>query len=328
MKLRDFILSRENDNVPGYYLNYDELRNEIDTMLNDFVNMQPKGFMVKYVYSNKIKDLNVRLKEELPISERFFNNSSIAINVCQLNNFNFQYYVNGVLKSFNNTKPTFNIEKYSEINKVHIALLFTKFIQETLTDLHIKYICFVDMFNQFNNYDKESEKWLIDPQFIKSQFDIICNLDVATINYYKQYYKMEPVVEHTEDNKKKETKKKKIHYTEKDIRLMFIQYNRELGYDSLHELSQTEKKEAIMKYAKCKSTTARNYMKEYNMTSEKYIRSDYREIHDHIDDATDKILRRLDEEILNTNKNITRSKNEILDKLDSFEQLLKNSGIK
>ena len=72
----------------------------------------------------------------------------------------------------------------------------------------------------------------------------------------------------------------------------------------------------------------RNYMKEYNMTSEKYIRSDYREIHDHIDDATDKILRRLDEEILNTNNNITRSKNEILDKLDSFEQLLKNSGIK
>ena len=95
MKLRDFILSRENDNVPGYYLNYDELRNEIDTMLNDFVNMQPKAFMVKYVYSNKIKDLNVRLKEDLPISERFSNNSSIAINVCQLNNFNFQYYVNG-----------------------------------------------------------------------------------------------------------------------------------------------------------------------------------------------------------------------------------------
>ena len=57
-------------------------------------------------------------------------------------------------------------------------------------------------------------------------------------------------------------------------------------------MTQTQKKEAIMKWWKCGSTTARKYMSDFGLSDNKYTRTDYKEVkdlHEHIDDAVDEI---------------------------------------
>ncbi len=54
-------------------------------------------------------------------------------------------------------------------------------------------------------------------------------------------------------------------------------------------MSQREKKEAIMKWWRCGDRTARKYMAQYGLTEKKFERSDYKELHEHLDEISEQI---------------------------------------
>jgi DNA-binding ferritin-like protein len=59
------------------------------------------------------------------------------------------------------------------------------------------------------------------------------------------------------------------------------------------DMTQAEKKEAIMKWWRCSKRSARRYMSEFGLTDYKYTRSDYKEsyqqVNDTVEDITDNI---------------------------------------
>lgn len=81
-------------------------------------------------------------------------------------------------------------------------------------------------------------------------------------------------------------------------------------------MSQKEKTAAIMKWWQCSERTARRYMANYGLTESKYIRSDYKELHDHLDELSEQIS----DEHEALHAHIDVSTQQLSDKLETLTQ--------
>ena len=84
-------------------------------------------------------------------------------------------------------------------------------------------------------------------------------------------------------------------------------------------MTQTEKKEAIMKWWRCGGSTARRYMQQFGLTDDTYTRTDYKELHEHIDDAVDDIA---DEIKIQSSEVIARI-NDVSEQIDEQTETLR-----
>ena len=88
-------------------------------------------------------------------------------------------------------------------------------------------------------------------------------------------------------------------------------------------MTQTEKKEAIMKWWRCGGSTARRYMQQFGLTDDTYTRTDYKEVkelHEHIDDAVDEIA----DEIKVKSSEVIARINDVSEQIDEQTETLRD----
>ena len=115
----------------------------------------------------------------------------------------------------------------------------------------------------------------------------------------------------------------KSDFEEQAVRLLLFHLC--IAIDIYRHMTQAEKKEAIMDAFCCGSTTARNIMKQFGLTEKKYERSDYAELHAHLDEIDDRIGEAVDEisgSINCVREDISDVRDDIKQGFSNIEQLL------
>lgn len=154
-----------------------------------------------------------------------------------------------------------------------------KYDVKTLYKEHIIFTAIASMFYLFRVFDDEGN-YIVNVNDITVVLGELLDTDLSTFEQVAKFYNF-----HVDrEEKRTRAKKKNIPTCVEDLTECF-----ESG------MTQTEKKEAIMKWWRCGERTARKYMQQFGLTEKKYERSDYKELHNHIDEATDEICNHIDE---------------------------------
>lgn len=196
----------------------------------------------------------------------------------------------------------------------------------TLTKAHIIFNVIATLFHYFRTFEQGS--FTIDLTDISVVLGTILNADESIFTQIAQTYNFAVIGPRT-----RAYNCKKRPQCAEDLTACFTP-----------GMSQTEKKEAIMKWWRCGSSTARAYMQQYGLTEKKYAHAgsnkDVQELHAHIDDATDildeavctQIAESTDYQTAQISENLETKKSEIInaiteqlcDKLDrQHSELLK-----
>ena len=180
--------------------------------------------------------------------------------------------------------PKYTFESYRQLSHIVLAMTFAKYDVSSLYKEHIIYTLLSVMFRLFKVY--ENSQWLVNVMDVARLLTEVLDMDMVQFDYIATQYGFK--YESTARTRKPSIKRKPT--CVEDLTSCFSE-----------GMTQTEKKEAIMKWWRCGSSTARRYMKQFGLTDDKYCRSDFKEIHEHIeeaietfDEATDTIIARID----------------------------------
>lgn len=200
----------------------------------------------------------------------------------------------------------YELQRYNVINDIILAMTFSKYDVTTLTKEHILFTCICTMFYYFKAY--EGDKWLIQ---IKDLWQVLQRIYDTDISYFEDLalkfgFGYSPEIKRTRQSFKK----------------------RPTCADDLIEcfedgMTQTEKKEAIMKWWRCGGSTARRYMQQFGLTDDTYTRTDYKEVkelHEHIDDAVDEIA----DEIKVKSSEVIARINDVSEQIDEQTETLRD----
>lgn len=166
----------------------------------------------------------------------------------------------------------YQLQRFNIINDIILAMLFSKYDVSSLTQEHITFSSLHTMFFYFRAY--ECDNWLIQ---IKDLLQILPRIFELDISYFEQIAVQYGFAYYPEIKRTRQSTKKRPECADDLIKCF------EDG------MTQTEKKEAVMKWWRCGERTARKYMSEFGLTNDKYTRSDYKELHQHMDDAVEEI---------------------------------------
>lgn len=166
----------------------------------------------------------------------------------------------------------YQLQRFNIINDIILAMLFAKYDVCSLTKEHITFSCLHTMFFYFRAY--ECDNWLIQVEDLKQIIPRIYKLDIT---HFEQIAVQYGFAYCSEIKRTRLSTKKKPECADDLIKCF------EDG------MTQTEKKEAIMKWWRCGERTARQYMSDFGLSNNKYTRSDYKESNLHINDAVEDI---------------------------------------
>lgn len=198
----------------------------------------------------------------------------------------------------------YDYQGYVEFNDVILSMTFSKYDVSSLTKEHIIFTCLHTMFYYIKAFD--GDKWIVNVKDLWQTVQRIYDLDIS---YYEQIA-VQYGFGYTPDKRTRQSFKKRPTCAD-DLISCF-----EDG------MTQTEKKEAVMKWWRCGERTARKYMSEFGLSEQKYTRTDYKEVkelHDHIDDAVDEIA---DEIEIRSSEVIARI-NDVSEQIDNQTETLR-----
>ena len=175
-------------------------------------------------------------------------------------------------------------------------MVLCKYGVQNLTHAHIYAQMVTVLFRYFRIYSSDDFSWLIERADVQKVFEML--LDTPIISYLQIAQNCGFAVGDAGPTGKKTLKTKPT--CVEDLTECF-----EEG------MSQKEKTEAIMKWWNCGKTTARNYMAKYGLTEKKYTRSDYKELHEHLDEVSEDLHEHIDEVSAELHTHIDNSTNAI-----------------
>ena len=169
----------------------------------------------------------------------------------------------------------YNLEKFENLAFIQTAMCLQKYDVATLTKAHIIYNVIATLFYFFRTF--EDGTFVFDRTDISVILGMILNADINVYAEIADTYHFTVIGPRT---RTKDTKKRPT--CAEDLTSCFTP-----------GMTQTEKKEAIMKWWRCGSSTARAYMSEFGLTEKKYAHSgstqDVQEIHTHIDEVAESL---------------------------------------
>ena len=174
---------------------------------------------------------------------------------------------------------SYDVKTYRKLAFVAVAMTLEKYDVKTLYKEHIIFTAIATMMYFFRVFDDEGN-YIVNVNDITVVLSELLDTDLTTFEQVAKFYNFHV----DKEEKRTRANKKNIPTCVQDLTECF-----EVG------MTQTEKKEAIMKWWHCGERTARKYMQQYGLTEKKYERSDYKELHEHIDEATDEICNHIDE---------------------------------
>lgn len=200
--------------------------------------------------------------------------------------------------------PKYTFESYRQLSHIVLAMTFAKYDVTSLYKEHIIFTLLSVMFRLFKVYD--NGQWLVNTMDVARLLTEVIDMDMVQFDYIANQY-------HFRYNDSVRT------YTLKEVK------RKPTCADDLTScfkdgMTQTEKKEAIMKWWRCSSATARRYMKQFNLTDDKYCRSDYKELHAHIDEAVDEVVEAVSEHIDEATDNVIEHLSEIRNDIRNLHQ--------
>lgn len=200
--------------------------------------------------------------------------------------------------------PKYSFESYRQLCHIVLAMTFAKYDVKSLYKEHIIYTLISVMFRLYHVYD--NGQFNVNVMDVAKMLSEVLDGDTVQFDVIANQYG--------------------FLYRESDVRTRYTSIKRKpTCADDLTEcftegMTQTEKKEAIMKWWCCGSTTARNYMKKYGLTDDKYTRSDYKELHEHIDEAVDEVVEAVSEHIDEATDNVIEHLSEIRNDIRNLHQ--------
>lgn len=199
----------------------------------------------------------------------------------------------------------YELQRYTIINDIILAMTFSKYDVSSLTKEHITFICLHTMFFYFKAFN--DDKWLVNVNDLQQILPRIYDLDIS---HYEQIAVQYGFGYSAEIKRTRQSFKKRPTCADDLI---------ECFEDGM---SQTQKKEAIMKWWRCGGSTARRYMQQFGLTDDTYTRTDYKEVkelHEHIDDAVDEIA----DEIKVKSSEVIARINDVSEQIDNQTETLR-----
>ena len=200
--------------------------------------------------------------------------------------------------------PKYSFESYRQLCHIVLAMTFAKYDVKSLYKEHIIYTLISVMFRLFHVYD--NGKFIVNVMDVAKMLSEVLDSDTVQFDVIANQYG--------------------FLYKESDVRTRYTSIKRKpTCADDLTEcftegMTQTEKKEAIMKWWRCGERTARKYMQLYGLTDDKYCRSDYKELHAHIDEAVDEVVEAVSEHIDEATDNVIEHLSEIRNDIRNLHQ--------
>lgn len=257
-----------------------------------------------------MSDIDKSLVDDYPLtihsgfntSTKFYCTSAKSVTIANIISC---YYEDKEFKIGKNHVQQYELFKFNVLNDIILAMTLSKYDITSLTKEHIIFTCLCTMFRFFKAFDGDT--WLINVNDLQQIVPRIYDLDISHFEEIAVKYGFG----YTPEIKRTRQSFKKRPTCADDLISCF-----EDG------MTQTQKKEAIMKWWKCGSTTARKYMSDFGLSDNKYTRTDYKEVkelHEHIDDAVDEIA---DEIKIQSSEVIARI-NDVSEQIDEQTETLR-----
>ncbi len=168
----------------------------------------------------------------------------------------------------------YSFESYRQLSHIVLAMTFVKYDVTSLYKEHIIFTLLAVMFRLYRVY--ENGQWLVNTMDVARLLTEVMDMDTVQFDLIAKQYGFYSQDVRTRKLNLLDIKRKPT--CAEDLTSCFAE-----------GMTQTEKKEAIMKWWRCGSSTARRYMQQFGLSSKKYERSDYKELHEHIDEAVEAI---------------------------------------
>ena len=206
----------------------------------------------------------------------------------------------------------FNPIHFREICKITVAMHLEKYDVASLSLEHVYFIVFMTMWKYYKVCNDDGS-WNVQYGVISQIYASILETDMDVYEDISLGFGLSV-----------------MRLTETEKRIMAGSCRRPEKIDDVlpyisTDMTQAEKKEAIMDAFCCGSTTARNIMKQFGLTEKKYERSDYAELHAHLDEIDDRIGEAVDEisgSINCVREDISDVRDDIKQGFSNIEQLL------
>ena len=285
-----------------------ELMNQfIDDVLNKtprevYYNWWGKDSIMSDIDKSLVDDYPLTIHSGFNTSTKFYCTSAKSITIANIisSSYENQEFIIGKTHI-----QQYDLNKFNVLNDIILSMTISKYDITSLTKEHIIFTCLCTMFRFFKAFD--GDKWLIQISDIQQIWHRICDLDIS---HYEQIA-VQYGFGYTPEIKRTRQSFKKRPTCADDLISCF-----EDG------MTQTQKKEAIMKWWKCGSTTARKYMSDFGLTDDTYTRTDYKEakeLHEHIDDAVDEIA----DEIKIQSSDVIARINDVSEQIDEQTETLR-----
>ena len=173
----------------------------------------------------------------------------------------------------------YNFESFRQLSHIVLAMTFAKYDVTSLYKEHIIFTLLAVMFRLYRVY--ENGQWLVNTMDVARLLTEVMDMDTVQFDQIATQYDFK--------------------YSDSVVRTRAINIKRkptcaeDLTSCFADGMTQTEKKAAVMKWWRCGERTARKYMQQFGLTDCKYTRSDYKEVHEHIDEAVEAVHEHIDE---------------------------------
>lgn len=212
---------------------------------------------------------------------------------------------------------TYNYNSYRYLCAIAVAMIITKYEVKSLFTDHIIFSCLATLYYYYTVYS--GSQYTFDKFAVSSAIASMLGTDITVfVNIAEKYnfrYNENAV------RTRKDVSRKKPQTLE-DLTQCFDD----------NCTTQTAKKEAIMKWWCCGQATARKYMQQFGLTESKFVRTDYKEIHEHIDIVSDAVcevcedVRDVCEEMTDVvTEKIDSLNNTVIDTADQITTIQNNS---
>lgn len=189
----------------------------------------------------------------------------------------------------------YTYDSYRRISYIVISMTLSKYDVSTLHKEHIFYTLLSVLFRLYRVYD-DNGQWIVNVMDAARLLSEVLDADTLEFDLIAKQYEF---IYRPSEARTRRTKQKPACL--EDLTSCFAE-----------GMTQTEKKEAIMKWWRCGERTARKYMQQFGLTDSKYVRSDYKELHEHIDEAVEAV----DEAADNIVEHIDEATDAIVERID------------
>lgn len=172
----------------------------------------------------------------------------------------------------------YTFESFRQLSHIVLAMTFAKYDVTSLYKEHIFFTLLAVMFRLYRVY--ENGQWLVNTIDVARLLTEVMDMDIVQFDYIATQYGFK----NSSDVRTRTINIKRKPTCAEDLTSCFAD-----------GMTQTEKKAAIMKWWRCGERTARKYMQQFGLTDCKYTRSDYKEVHEHIDEAVEAVSEQINE---------------------------------